>query len=195
MLDHSKFTFCWPPAPLEINNDRSLTLTPLQKSSSGIWPYHLNFEFLIDRKSHDPTIINMEVKYCSYRSCKSDNRSYADKPWMEGVWFIPFPKPDTQLEKCMIWVSACGRENFTVEDVNKHTYICSLHFVGGNGPSNEHPHPIAFSQADTATVGLGISKHYVTASSTASSGTRLPFFRYFQGKPNVTRFRWFVLHY
>ena len=128
----------------------------------------------------------MEVKYCSYRSCKSDNRSYADKPWMEGVWFIPFPKPDTQLEKCIIWVSACGRENFTVEDVNKHTYICSLHFVGGNGPSNEHPHPIAFSQAATASDGIGISKHFASVPSTASSRTRLPFFRYFQGKRNVS---------
>ena len=28
------------------------------------------------------------------------------------------------------------------DKVTKHTYICSLHFIGGSGPTVEHPDPI-----------------------------------------------------
>ena len=28
---------------------------------------------------------------------------------------------------------ACGRKGFTINSITKDTYICSLHFVGGNG--------------------------------------------------------------
>ncbi|XP_061186814.1 uncharacterized protein LOC133194932 [Saccostrea echinata] len=61
---------------------------------------------------------------------------------MDGVKFIPFPKPKTQLEKCQRWVRLCGRKHFTVESIRKETYICSKHFVGGNGPSDSHPDPL-----------------------------------------------------
>jgi len=61
---------------------------------------------------------------------------------MKGVNFIPFPKPKKSEEKCKRWIAACGRENFTVDNVKKWTYICSKHFVGGNGPTEEHPDPI-----------------------------------------------------
>ena len=61
---------------------------------------------------------------------------------MNGVTFIPFPKPKTQLEKCQRWVRLCGRQYFTVESIRKETYICSKHFVGGNGPTDAHPDPL-----------------------------------------------------
>lgn len=45
--------------------------------------------------------------------------------------------------KCRKWVKACGRgETFTTDHVTNHTYICTKHFVGGHGPTEEHPDPI-----------------------------------------------------
>lgn len=61
---------------------------------------------------------------------------------MKGVFFISFPKPGRHLEKCQRWVQACNRAGFTVRKVTKDTYICSLHFVGGKGPTIENPDPI-----------------------------------------------------
>jgi hypothetical protein len=61
---------------------------------------------------------------------------------MKDVFFIPFPKPKTNELKCKKWISACGREYFTIDKVKKWTYICSKHFVGGTGPTEENPDPI-----------------------------------------------------
>ena len=61
--------------------------------------------------------------------------------WKVSFW-IPFPKPKRNLEKCQRWIRACGRELFTVEKVTRWTYICSKHFVGGQGPTDLHPDPI-----------------------------------------------------
>ncbi|KAL5012385.1 hypothetical protein ScPMuIL_010936 [Solemya velum] len=62
----------------------------------------------------------------------------------EGVFFIPFLKPKTQLEKCERWIKNCGRpkEQFNISRVTKDTFICSKNFVGGNGPTVDHPDPI-----------------------------------------------------
>ena len=62
---------------------------------------------------------------------------------MEGVSFIPFPKPATQMEKCLRWISLCGRpkDKFNVSKINKDTYICTKHFVDGK-PSVDYPDPI-----------------------------------------------------
>ena len=83
------------------------------------------------------------TKHCCYGDCKSDSR-YKDRPYrsMQGVTWTPFPKPKTKLEKCQRWVYACGRGDFTVDNVKKWTYICSKHFVGGKGPTAEHADPI-----------------------------------------------------
>ena len=80
------------------------------------------------------------VKHCCWGVCKSDSR-YADREYMTGVTWFPFPKPFSQPEKCQRWVTLCGRKNFTVANVNKATYICSKHFVSG-GPTVEHPDPL-----------------------------------------------------
>lgn len=61
---------------------------------------------------------------------------------MEGVSFIPFPKPKTQREKCERWIRLCGRKYFSVENVRKETYICFKHFVSGKGPTAENPDPL-----------------------------------------------------
>jgi hypothetical protein len=39
-------------------------------------------------------------------------------------------------------VRACSRQDFTVADVSGFTFISSRHFVGGNGPTADHPDPI-----------------------------------------------------
>lgn len=76
-----------------------------------------------------------------YGLCKSDSR-YMDRPGMEGVYFIRFPQFHREPEKCTRWANACRREHFTALSVKKDTYICSLHFKGGRGPTEEYPDPI-----------------------------------------------------
>ena len=80
------------------------------------------------------------VKRCAWGTCKSDTR-YSEREYMKEVTFFPIPKPKTRLEECKIWVKACGRKNFTVDNVTKHSYICSKHFVE-NRPTEKYPHPV-----------------------------------------------------
>lgn len=61
---------------------------------------------------------------------------------MQNVNWVVFPKPHRDLEKCRRWARACGRDGFTETNVNKWTYMCSKHFVGGNGPTKDFPDPI-----------------------------------------------------
>ena len=76
---------------------------------------------------------------------------------MKGVYFIPFPKPPKDRikkkdpkkaaemsEKCRKWIHACGRpkDDFNESRITRNTYICSKHFVGENGPTDENPNPI-----------------------------------------------------
>ena len=89
------------------------------------------------------------TKHCCWGECKSDSR-YPDKlpkQLQEMISdgrkaFIPFPKPSQGLEKCQRWIQACSRENFTVENINRSTYICVLHWPGGKGPTQEFPDPL-----------------------------------------------------
>jgi len=81
------------------------------------------------------------IKHCCYGTCNSDTR-YRSREDMNGVFFIPFPKPITQGEKCVKWIKACGRQNFNIKKIKRCTYICSKHFVGGKGPTTDHPDPI-----------------------------------------------------
>ena len=71
----------------------------------------------------------------------------------EGVFFIRVAKPgylkDTmsdcekqqnfkKTEKAKRWLHACERKDFNnIEHIKKYTYICSLHFVGKEGPTEE----------------------------------------------------------
>ncbi|XP_053402864.1 uncharacterized protein LOC128558078 [Mercenaria mercenaria] len=81
------------------------------------------------------------TKHCAYGKCNSDSR-YLDRPEMKDVFFIRFPKPGKDFEKCVRWVKACSRKGFDETWVKKDTYICSIHFVGGKGPTDLHPDPI-----------------------------------------------------
>ncbi|XP_006818134.1 uncharacterized protein LOC100371622 [Saccoglossus kowalevskii] len=88
------------------------------------------------------------TRHCCYGLCRSDSR-YGYRESMKGVYFIPFPKPHLGMEKSLRWVRACRRENFTVSNITKDTYICSLHFIGGEGPTAEHPDPIPATATST----------------------------------------------
>ena len=65
-------------------------------------------------------------KHCCYGTCNSDSR-YKHREDMEGVFFMPFPKPKSQPEKCRAWIRLCGRpyETFNEKMITKDTYICS----------------------------------------------------------------------
>lgn len=93
--------------------------------------------------------------HCCWGKCNTDTRYPERSP--PGTFFIPFPKigrlkenmtewaKKRENEKTLTskrWVHACGRKEFTVEKIKKDTYICSLHFDGGKGPTDENPDPI-----------------------------------------------------
>ena len=46
-----------------------------------------------------------------------------------------------QNERRQRWITACHRADLFV--CTKDSYICSIHFVGGNGPTNQYPDPIS----------------------------------------------------
>ena len=95
------------------------------------------------------------TKHCSWGLYNMDSR-YPEQ--MKRVFFITFAKPgclkDTmsdwerqqnlkKTEKAKRWLHACGRKDFNrIEQIKKDTYICSLHFVGQKGPTEEHPDPV-----------------------------------------------------
>jgi hypothetical protein len=67
------------------------------------------------------------VKRCSWGLCNSDTR-YPER-LTGGVLFHPFPKPKTQLQKCLRWIKACGRPhhqlNVDIVNGNYHLFVCS----------------------------------------------------------------------
>ena len=66
------------------------------------------------------------MPYCCYGLCKSDSR----KP-EANVIFIPFPKPKNHLLIAKRWVHLCARDNLTIKNITRNTYICSKHFPEG----------------------------------------------------------------
>ena len=55
--------------------------------------------------------------------------------------FFHFPGAVRQNERRQKWIKACHRGDPFV--CKKDSYICCLHFVGGNGPTEEDPDPIS----------------------------------------------------
>lgn len=89
------------------------------------------------------------TKHCCWGQCRSDSRypqklpnSLKEMLNSGQKAFIPFPKPSKGIEKCKRWIHACSRENFSLKNINKHTYICAFHWPGQKGPTKEHPDPL-----------------------------------------------------
>jgi hypothetical protein len=84
------------------------------------------------------------TKRCAWGTCKNDTR-YPDRMQKnqqnDPVEFFHFPGPKRNPEKRMRWIEACRRGDSFV--CRKDSYICSIHFVGGNGPTKENPDPIS----------------------------------------------------
>ena len=66
----------------------------------------------------------MPGKHGCYGDCKSDSRYWDKAP---GVLFWPFPKPKTNLPKCLTWIITCRRPTLSAEcrsDCEAH--VCQL---------------------------------------------------------------------
>ncbi len=90
------------------------------------------------------------VKHCCHGFCSSDSRNVDRREDMQGVFFIRFPKPKVDIDKSARWILACGREDVTFDRLTKDAYICSKHFVGGQGPTDDFPDPLPVSESDVA---------------------------------------------
>jgi hypothetical protein len=84
------------------------------------------------------------TKKCAWGTCKSDSR-YPDRLKRNSngadIFFLHFPGAKYHSAKRERWIRACHRGDGFV--CTKDSYICSLHFVGQNGPTEEHPDPVS----------------------------------------------------
>ena len=87
------------------------------------------------------------VKRCAWGTCRNDSRfPHLQNKNKNGdpLKFFRFPAPKRwkeAAERRKRWIVACHRgDGF---ECKKDSYICSLHFVGENGPTSEHPDPIS----------------------------------------------------
>ena len=81
------------------------------------------------------------VKRCAWGTCKTDSR-YPERLIKGGkvINFHPFPSEKKFKECRELWIRSCSRsDDFKC---TKDSYICSLHFVGENGPTDKDPNPV-----------------------------------------------------
>ena len=88
----------------------------------------------------------MGTKHCCHGECCSDSRKLKNDP-KNKIFFIPFLKPHIDPAKCRRWLIACKRVNFDETNIKPHTYICSKHFIGENGPTALNPDPVSATQS------------------------------------------------
>ncbi len=91
------------------------------------------------------------TKHCSYRGCSNDSRfpniSSMINKYGEPVFFFKFPGKKQKEERCRRWINAC-RTQLTYETLTYHHYICSLHFIGENGPTELYPDPVSATMSE-----------------------------------------------
>ena len=81
------------------------------------------------------------VKRCAWGTCRTDSR-YPERLIKVGkvINFHPFPSEKKFKERRELWIRSCSRaDDFKC---TKDSYICSLHFVGENGPTDVDPNPV-----------------------------------------------------
>ena len=72
------------------------------------------------------------MAHCCWGLCNSDSQygagSKRPRPDMIGVRFIPFPKPKTQMDKCLRWIKLCGNAKICKpDDITRNHYVCTKH--------------------------------------------------------------------
>lgn len=72
------------------------------------------------------------MRYCKFPGC-------GHKSWGYLCKMHRFP---TDREVCQEWINVCGIEK-TPTKIPGEIFVCSCHFVGGLGPTDENPCPIA----------------------------------------------------
>ena len=91
--------------------------------------------------------IEIMVKQCAWGTCRNDSRfPHLQTKNKNGdpITFYHFPAPKRWKETAKRrrqWIIACHRADSF--ECKKDSYVCSLHFVGQNGPTPEHPDPIS----------------------------------------------------
>ena len=81
------------------------------------------------------------VKRCAWGTCKTDLH-YLERLIKDGkvINFHLFPSEKQFKERRELWIRSCNRaDDFKC---TKDSYICSLHFVGENGPTDMDPNPV-----------------------------------------------------
>ena len=81
------------------------------------------------------------VKRCAWGTCKTDSR-YPER-LIKGGKVINFHRflPRNKLkERRELWIRSCSRADYF--KCTKDSYICSLHFVGENRPTDKDPNPV-----------------------------------------------------
>ena len=84
------------------------------------------------------------TKRCAWGLCKNDSRYphlMVKNKNGDPVHFVRFPAPKRFADKRRQWIVACHRGDSFV--CSKDSYICSLHFVGENGPTLKHQDPVS----------------------------------------------------
>ena len=64
----------------------------------------------------------MSNKHCAHGKCNSDTRYHPDK------------KPagrNPDIKRCKQWIILMRRQNFTIENINKNSWVCEDHFEKG----------------------------------------------------------------
>ena len=84
------------------------------------------------------------TKRCAWGTCSNDSRlphRLERNSKGDEVFFLHFLAAKRDKQKRERWIRACHRGDGFV--CTKHSYICSLHFVGENGPSEKYPDPVS----------------------------------------------------
>ena len=88
--------------------------------------------------------IMVTTKRRAYGTCKNDSRylnPHVRNANGDPVKFSHFPGAVRQKEGRQRWIRSCHRGDSFV--CMKDSYVCSLHFFGGNGPTELDPDPIS----------------------------------------------------
>ena len=68
----------------------------------------------------------MPTKHCTWGWCTSDSRQ-KNKLEMQRIKFYPFPKPKSDMSRCLKWIKFCGRphDQLSVSKIKRHHVVCS----------------------------------------------------------------------